>query len=389
MSWKRLCIIQGNIIFFTLAILAGILRNNPDMKQIACTLPLLGYWDLHPLLLKFGWAMHDCAGQSAHERLLRDFPQKREHFLHPTEITAGEWSWETFNKVSKNMTQPIIVRGLLENSSCRNWDPDALVEAIGSAKIAYPHLKKSRNLHGFQMPRIEIEKKPLQEFLTELKNQEPSYLSFDWQLLQRFLKGDQTLDLNEYFPDEFQEKALQNLFLSNFSSNILASSFHAASNFNWFLQCRGAKRWWMVAPEYISYLGVWAQGMIYLPSNHNEKEIIEHLPMHMVDTDEGDMLFIPAFWMHAVATRAGFSFALANRMDYFWNAFFAHPWFYGLSMIQSPVFFVRVITNHFFSDVSYTLGSLGFVCDTLKGYTSSQEVTLENHAYRDHDWTIS
>ena len=28
--------------------------------------------------------------------------------------------------------------------------------------------------------------------------------------------------------------------------------------------------------------------------NHNEKEIIEHLPMHMVDTDEGDMLFIPA-----------------------------------------------------------------------------------------------
>merc|ERR1740122_934038 len=108
------------------------------------------------------------------------------------------------------------------------------------------------------------------------------------------------LNMSEYVPDEYSEMSLRNFFLSNYQDDVLASSFHGAINYNWFFQCRGNKRWWVVDRDLISYLGVFVHSIILLPSVRDEKLLRNHLPLYMADTNEGDMLFTPAFWMHAV-----------------------------------------------------------------------------------------
>merc|ERR550539_595071 len=194
------------------------------------------------------------------------------------------------------------------------------------------------------------------------------------------------MNLHHYFPKNFSTHT-QNLFISNFSTNTLASPYHGALNYNWFFQCRGAKRWWMIEPDHVSYLGAWLQGLIILPSNYNEQDIVEHLPQYMVDTEEGDMLFTPAFWMHAVATRPGLSMAVANRKFMHQQALFTNPYHYLLAGVQFPLMVARIITQKARKGIPYTLSALKF----MEHETGRSEgVGLFQHlGINDHDWTIS
>lgn len=379
-------------------VLIAIILISPDAQQAACTLPLLGYWDLTPWTKAMGFALIRCVRRNAEARLLRDFPNKRTSFLRPAEIPREEWSWDRFLEASDHFRKPVIVKGLANESECLHWS-ETQMRAMSTIKpksketfhltdhiVNVRNLTQTEDLSSLLIPPMTIEKLDFGTFLEQITAHEPLYMSFDYKMLIEFPEMANMLNMSEYVPDEYSQMSLRNFFLSNYADDVLASSFHGAINYNWFFQCRGNKRWWVVDRDLISYLGVFVHSIILLPAVRDEHLMMNHLPLHMVDTNEGDMLFTPAFWMHAVATGPGLSMAVANRKFIHSQALFTNPFHYLLAGSQIPMMIMRLISSKAFSGVPYTLSALKFMEDATG---KSEGVGLYQHLERDHDWTIS
>jgi len=380
-------------------VIIAVVLLSPDAQQAACTIPLLGYWDLTPFTKAMGFALIRCVGRNAEARIRRDFPNKREGFLRPAEIPKEEWSWEKFVEVSDHFRKPVLVKGLASESECLTWSEDqmrAMYKTDDETKekfhltdhnVNVRNLTQIEELSSLLIPPMTIESLKFGSFLDKITEHEPLYMSFDYRMLLDFPEMANMLNMSEYVPDEYSEMSLRNFFLSNYQDDVLASSFHGAINYNWFFQCRGNKRWWVVDRDLISYLGVFVHSIILLPSVRDEKLLMNHLPLYMADTNEGDMLFTPAFWMHAVATGPGLSMAVANRKFMHQQALFTNPYHYLLAGIQFPLMVARIITQKARKGIPYTLSALKF----MEHETGRSEgVGLFQHlGITDHDWTIS
>jgi hypothetical protein len=105
------------------------------------------------------------------------------------------------------------------------------------------------------------------------------------------------------------------LFISNFQQKTLASPFHAAPQDNFFFQCKGRKHWFYIEPKDLAYVGAYiSRGVTFSSNFANETEIIDRINIYETIVEEGDVMFNPPYWLHAVGTPIGETISVANRI---------------------------------------------------------------------------
>lgn len=60
-------------------------------------------------------------------------------------------------------------------------------------------------------------------------------------------------------------------------------------------------------------------GVTYVSDGADETSIVDRLPLMEAVIDEGDVMYNPPYWLHAVGTPMGLSISVANRV---WQDFF-------------------------------------------------------------------
>ena len=85
-------------------------------------------------------------------------------------------------------------------------------------------------------------------------------------------------------------------------------------------------------------------GVTFVSAWANEEAIVSRLPIHEAIIEEGDAMYNPPYWLHAVGTPPGLSISIANRI---WQDFFVQrdPTTYmwdALYKFQFPQFSLKV-----------------------------------------------
>ena len=104
-------------------------------------------------------------------------------------------------------------------------------------------------------------------------------------------------------------------FVSNFPRDVLSTHIHAAPLIDSFaVQYLGRKVWVMVAPEDMESYNPISSPATYV-TRGSEKEFFSRTsPVLLAVQEEGDMLYFPPHWGHAVMTRAGPNVMLNYRV---------------------------------------------------------------------------
>jgi hypothetical protein len=295
-------------------VLAYLYNVNVDVRHTMCLLGSLGYLDI--LGLGFLDAMTKCMAETSTYYLKRDFKygEGKIQEIHTFDCSQG-FTYEKFIHESKNFTIPVTCKNLLKENKCRSWDfnyfdkiskPDEafLVQRLDEVE------GKRRAFMRHQYPQYTLSKN---ETFSRMAKGEQLYVSFDNYFVSETPQLIADMDLSQYFGP--QKWMLHTLFLSNFTAATLGSPFHAAPNDNFFFQCRGRKHWYYISPQDLHYTSAYIQNGVTFVSNYiSEDEIVKRMTIYESHLEEGDMMYNPPFWLHAVGTPPGMTISVANRL---------------------------------------------------------------------------
>merc|ERR1719242_237967 len=328
----------------------------------------------------------DCIREATIEMMKRDLPEKKMDDFEsgPGILPADEFTWEKFLEVSEDMTRITLIPGLIKDVPCTNWDvkyfQDRLNvlnkynEIFGDMKVGFQRLMQTDKLSSLKAPVRQMEISTVREAMEKFERQEPIFISFDYMMFNRFPSFKEDMQFKQF---SHEDAELQNLFMANFDKNILSTAFHGGYQYNFFFNCVGRKKWFIVSPDHLKYLGVFAHGQILFSSllhDGDEEIIAKYLPMHTVQFGPGDVFFNPAGWMHAVATLDGFSVGVANR---FWNlpkTWKRAPFHQTLALLHYPVMIGRALYLAGFNFLTKPDQPIPLTLDlaTFRQYTSDE-----------------
>jgi hypothetical protein len=176
---------------------------------------------------------------------------------------------------------------------------------------------------------------------------------------------------------------------ANFKSG---TDFHCANNINIFIQASGNKKWHFVDPEFTflmyPYAAVKNNGYFYSGIRYNfqnENNLIEehyplfsHCPRYEADLAEGDLLFNPPLWWHAVETISGNNISISNRIG---RLAFS-------TTAPNDIFkFDQIDTNHLASSIQlFTPSSWGVLYNMIK-YIVFERSKVQGQTYLTEDGT--
>jgi len=353
-------------------------HNSIEVRYHVCFLSNVGYLDVLGSSYKSYW--EKCIADASHELLLRDFPEGtgRVSKIHEVDCANG-FTFEQFRAETKDFTIPFICRGMLKNNMCTNWDlnyfssllrEDEWLRVLDLGDFNYTR-------KAFTSMKYPHKVEPAPVIFERIKEGNPLFLTFD----NSFLTAEhpelvQQMELDTLFPGKF---FIHNtLFLSNFRQKTLGSAFHAAPSDNFFFQCRGRKHWYYLEPKYLRYVGAYlSSGVIYTTDHTDEAAILSRLPLFEGIIEEGDVMYNPPFWLHAVGTPPGMTISVANR---FWDDFViprdpnAYYWD-AIYKFQFPQFVTRVV----YSKIMKTLVGNSYKITSLSLRETSEEPYIPPH----------
>jgi hypothetical protein len=104
-------------------------------------------------------------------------------------------------------------------------------------------------------------------------------------------------------------------FVANFPRDVLSTHIHAAPLIeSYSVQYLGRKVWIMVSPEDMEAYNPVSSPATYVTRGSEKEFFSKTSPVNIVVQDEGDMLFFPPHWGHAVMTKAGPNVMLNYRV---------------------------------------------------------------------------
>lgn len=297
------------------AVLAALFYTNVDVRHTLCFMAGLGYLDF--LGSEFLDGASRCMAETSTYYIHRDLKPGQGKVVPIAEMDcSSNFTLDKFRELTQDYTRPAICRNFLKGNKCRQWDLDyfrnvgnpndtfrvqTLKEVAGNRRafmrMTYPHRVLSAN-----------------ETYDLLGQGEQIYISFDNIFAMTNPQFVDDMNLKEMIP-EVKSWIHHTFFVSNFSQSTLGSPFHAAPQDNFFFQCRGRKHWYYVSPYDLKYTSAYiANGVTFVSNYIDEKLIVDRVTIHEGKLEEGDMMYNPPFWLHAVGTVPGFTVSVANRV---------------------------------------------------------------------------
>eukprot|EP01040_Poterioochromonas_malhamensis_P010865 gene10865-11842_t len=296
------------------ALLAFLYNTNVDVRHTMCFLAGLGYLDF--LGTEFLDGATRCMAETSTFYLNRDFKPGDGKIIPVAEMDCSQnFTLDKFRELTQDYTRPAVCRNFLKENKCREWGLDYFRE-VGNPKDTF-RVQTLKEVEGYRRAFMRHTYPSslftANETYDKLSRGEQIYISFDNYFAKSNPKFVEDMNLQQYIP-EIKQWILHTFFVSNFTYSTLGSPFHAAPNDNFFFQCRGRKHWYYVSPHELKYTSAYiANGVTFVSNYIDEKLIVDRIPIWEAKLEEGDMMYNPPFWLHAVGTVPGFTVSVANR----------------------------------------------------------------------------
>jgi hypothetical protein len=245
------------------------------------------------------------------------------------EIPLSNLNPETVKRISHNFSQPFVVRGLIKDfDCCKKWDLDYFAEHY--ADVVFPVFSESKRITYNSDMKIEMKRCEkgdmcsMKEVCLGIRKNEPLYVNNISTLFTESEQARNELDLEkmkEIANTRFLETGEHADFFSQLflGGNNTGTSLHCSSNINFFFNVKGSKRWGFISPKYTSLIdcqtspnGLFAVSSddFFEPSSQNA---FLKIPRWETILHEGDFLFNPMWYWHAVKNESEYTIAVANR----------------------------------------------------------------------------
>lgn len=238
-------------------------------------------------------------------------------------IDVRDLTKEKFIKLTNNFTTPLVVKGFLKESpAVKKWSLDFFQKKYGDVKLPVikdgsikGHKKYISSYgkfgHGFTT---------MSEFVDSVRKGDKMYVNNVSRIFGLHPELLDDLDLGKiqkYTGEDIKNEIhITNLF---FGGQGTGTSLHCAFTGNFFYNIRGNKKWYLIDPKYTKYLlpsmsrtGLFAVSRLDI-CGANKGDYVLNIPRYEVVLNEGDMLFNPPWWWHAVSNHSKYTIACANR----------------------------------------------------------------------------
>lgn len=282
------------------------------------------------------------------------------------EIDINDLTKEKVAEISKNFTEPFVVRGLIQNFDCvKKWNLDYFDSEYGNIEV--PAFSDNKIVSYSRSSSTKLKQCnshnnlcSIHEICQGIKNGEPVYINNISKLFTESKQAESELNLIEmskimnqrFFKQEKENKFVSQLFLGGKNTG---TSLHCASNVNFFFNVKGTKQWGFIHPKYTSLIKCQSsdKGLFAISDDdffsESEDNPFSKIPRYEVLLNSGDFLFNPAWYWHAVKNKSDYTIAVANR--YIFDIMGEVPcisnnYYFSFLQLFSPVFYLK----WFFSD---------------------------------------
>lgn len=261
-------------------------------------------------------------------------------------IDVSELTKEKFIKMTEGFTQPFVVKGFLKDSRAVNeWNLEFFSDKYGDTKLP-TILNADIKTHEKYINNKDAEKYnyvTMKEFVDSIKNGEKMYIN---NVSRIFGYHPELLDylelekIEKYTGEDIKNEVhITNLFIGGKGTG---TSLHCSVTGNFFYNIKGNKLWYLIDPKYTRYLrpilsrtGLFAVSKLDV-CNAKVGDYALNIPRYEVVLEEGDMLFNPPFYWHAITNKTDYTIACANRFTNYWSAFKNNP-LYSIILFSHPV----------------------------------------------------
>lgn len=230
---------------------------------------------------------------------------------------------EKFIALSENFTRPIVVKGFLkECPAVQKWNLDFFAKKYGDVDLPViqdgsieGHKKYigSYGAYGHQYIKMK-------DFIESVKKGKKQYINNVSRIfgLHPELLDDMELEkIQKYTGEDIKNEIhITNIFIGGKGTG---TSLHCAFTGNFFYNIKGNKKWYLIDPKYTKYMlpqlsrtGLFAVSRLDI-CGAKKGDYVLNIPRYEVVLDEGDLLFNPPWWWHAVSNNSEYTIACANR----------------------------------------------------------------------------
>jgi hypothetical protein len=281
------------------------------------------------------------------------------------EIDMNELTKEKVAEVSKNFTEPFIVRGLIKEFDCvKKWNLDYFDNEYGDIQV--PAFSDDKIVSYSRNSSTKLKKCnndnnlcSIHEICKGIKNGEPVYINNISKLFTESKQAESELNLNkmsEIMNEHFFKQKKENTFMSQLflGGKNTGTSLHCASNVNFFFNVKGTKHWGFIHPKYTSLIKCQTsdKGLFAISDDdffsESENNPFLRIPRYEALLNSGDFLFNPAWYWHAVKNKTDYTIAVANRyiFDFLGEVpCVSNNYFFSFLQLFSPVYYLMWFLN--------------------------------------------
>jgi len=203
---------------------------------------------------------------------------------------------------------PFVIRGGNWKTNKKEINIDKIIDKYGETTVLF---NKENNSFSGKLKEIKTNK---------------AYLSNSTSFMR---KHPEIMNLNDI--DILKEMSglnlsISQLFLSLVSNN--GTTLHSAFSHNFYFMIEGKKKWSFWHPDYLCLVypyfpenGVYFASYTGIYDNLDENiktkyKLLQYAPSYEIILEEGDVLYNPGPWWHAILNKSEKSFAIATRWEY-------------------------------------------------------------------------
>lgn len=250
------------------------------------------------------------------------------------EIKASEFAGraevcEEMKKVSGDWWKPFVVRGFSDT----RWNPEEDPSFIGMRDIDALLWIRNKTASEAEIHTVgdcpeyrqkHVFKATFNDFYKWTKYQPDNryYIAFNEEIYNSNPKLQEYIGHNDFCGVDILKSEIFVQHKGTYVENEPPSSYmHSAPTPNAFLQVTGNKHWTIMDPRLEGAIGGFFSGpesAIYISAFYGfylaDKKLQECRPSYSIDTEPGDLLYLPAWWFHEVSnTNAGWNVGTSLR----------------------------------------------------------------------------
>ena len=264
--------------------------------------------------------------------------------IKPPTITKEELTKEKFYKLTNNLTTPIIVKGFISNSrAVQKWNLNYLSKKYGELELPLIEKADINDVKDGSKYIKDYKYMKLSEIINDIELKKPVYINNVSRIFGFYpeLIDDMDLDnIKEFIGIDLKNSnEVNHMFLGGKSTG---TTLHASYIGNFFFNIKGVKKWYLINPKYsnillptLSRTGLFAVSKVDIFHKNN---LTGKVPRYEFELEEGDLLFNPPWWWHAVKNQTDYTIGCANRYANFISAMKNNP-------LYTSIFYSHPIEN--------------------------------------------